>query len=278
MVKYNDISVTAIGSYSSGSLMAYAVLSAPIGGIPAFYVNGLALGFGYNKRLSLPSIEEVPDYPLVSAAVNGFNANIQNELKKYLTSEKGTDFLAAGVKFTSFGVVKGFMLFTVSFGNKLDEIGALGLADISVPPMTKSNPVAKAQLAIKVDFAPSRGFFSAEAQLTSESYILSKDCHLRGGFAAYYWFGSNEKRGDFVVSLGGYHPAYKRPAHYPIVPRLELNWNVTSSLNITGEMYFALVPNVMMGRQAECGIFTGKTACLVYSLCGYYHAVETVQI
>jgi len=33
-----------------------------------------------------------------------------------------------------------------------------------------------------------------------------------------------------VITLGGYHPAFQKPTHYPEVPRLGLNWNVTSHL------------------------------------------------
>ena len=95
-----------------------------------------------------------------------------------------------------------------------------------------------------------------EAGLTSESYILSKDCELKGGCASCFWFGKNEHSGDFAVTLGGYHPAFKKPAHYPMVPRLGLAWNINKNLQITGEIYFALTPSVLM---------TGGKLSAVYS-------------
>ncbi|NEO74136.1 DUF6603 domain-containing protein, partial [Moorena sp. SIO3H5] len=84
-----------------------------------------------------------------------------------------------------------------------------------------------------------------EAQLTDQSYILSKKCTLRGGFAFYSWF-SGEHEGDFVTTLGGYHSDFDVPSHYPQVPRLGFNWNVDSHLSLKGEAYFALCAHALM--------------------------------
>lgn len=255
LVKCKAVTVTAVGEYSAGSLFAYMALQTSIGGPPAFFVTGLALGFGYNRRLVLPSVEQVPAYPLVKAVKKGFDAQTLDELNQYITEENGQNFLAAGVRFTSFKIVDGFLLLSVSFGKKF-RIGVLGTADISMPPNAPSNPVAKAQLAIRAEYDPSAGVFSAQARLTSESYILSRDCKLTGGFAAFFWFDGSEHSGDFVISLGGYHPAFQKPAHYPEVPRLGLNWNVNSNINISGEIYFALTPGAVMAGGKLSAVYT----------------------
>lgn len=255
LVKCKAVTVTAVGEYSAGSLFAYMVLSASIGGPPAFFVTGLALGFGYNRRLVLPSVEQVPEYPLIKAVKKGFDAQTLEELNRYITEENGQNFLTAGIRFTSFKIVDGFLLLSVSFGKKF-QIGVLGIADISMPPNAPSNPVAKAQLAIRAEYDPSAGVFSAEARLTSESYILSRDCRLTGGFAAFFWFEGSEHSGDFVITLGGYHPAFQKPAHYPDVPRLGLNWNVNSNINISGEIYFALTPSAVMAGGRLSAVYT----------------------
>ena len=260
LVKCKTVTVTAVGEYSSGSLFAYMALSASIGGPPAFFVTGLSVGFGYNRRLVLPPVEQVPEYPLIKAVKQGFDAQTLSELNRYITEENGQNFLTAGVRFTSFKIVDGFLLLSVSFGKKF-QIGVLGIADLSIPPNAPSNPVAKAQLAIKAEYDPSAGVFSAEARLTSESYILSRDCKLTGGFAAFFWFDGSEHSGDFVITLGGYHPAYKKPAHYPDVPRLGLNWNVTSNLNISGEIYFALTPSAAMAGGKLSAVYTQGKLC-----------------
>lgn len=255
LIRFKEIGLTAIGSYTEGSMWAYLALLAPIGGPPAFFVKGIAAGFGYNNRLILPSIEEVNSYPLILAATKGFDKtkdsknNLLDDLKNKIIPEKGQYFLAAGIKFTSFQIINGFILATASFGNDC-ELGLLGLAEITVPPNVGNNGnakcLAKAQLAIKASVKPNEGVFSAEAQLTNESYVLTKECKLTGGFAAYAWFGKNEHSGDFVVTLGGYHPSFKKPAHYPVVPRLGLSWQVNENIGIVGEVYFALTPSCLM--------------------------------
>lgn len=255
LVKCKTVTVTAVGEYSAGSLFAYMALSASIGGPPAFFVTGLALGFGYNRRLVLPPVEQVPEYPLIKAVKQGFDETTREELNRYITEENGQNFLTAGVRFTSFKIVDGFLLLSVSFGKKF-QIGVLGIADLSIPPNAPSNPVAKAQLAIRAEYDPSAGVFRAEARLTSESYILSRDCKLTGGFAAFFWFDGSEHSGDFVITLGGYHPAYQKPAHYPDVPRLGLNWNINSNLNISGEIYFALTPSAAMAGGKLSAVYT----------------------
>ena len=260
LIRFKEIGLTAIGSYQAGSMWAYLVLLAPLGGPPAFFVKGLAAGFGYNNRLILPSIEEVNSYPLIAAATGGFDKrnepqdpskeiDLTKELESKIIPEKGQYFLTAGIKFTSFQIINGVLLATVSFGNDC-ELGLLGLAEITVPPKAgnsgETKCLAKAQLAIKASVKPSEGVFCAEAQLTNESYILTKECKLTGGFAAYAWFGKNEHSGDFVVTLGGYHPSFNKPEHYPVVPRLGLNWHVNDNIGIVGEVYFALTPTCIM--------------------------------
>lgn len=246
-IRFKEVGLTAIGSYSNetGSLWAFLVLSAPLGGIPAFFVKGLAAGFGYNKRLLLPGISEVNENPFVKAAQDGTASS--EDFQKCIKDETNQYFLTAGVKFTSFQIINGVLLATISFGNEC-EIGLLGLVDISVPPNTGSGAkcLAKAQLAIEASLKPAEGVFRAEALLTNKSYILTEKCKLTGGFAAYVWFGENKYSGDFVVTLGGYHPSFVKPDHYPVVPRLGLNWQVDEHISIIGEMYFALTPQVLM--------------------------------
>lgn len=244
LIGVKGIKIFLVGSYSEGSFLAYGLVHAKIGGPPAFTVTGLAVGFGYNKYLELPDISGVEKYPLVEAAVNTSvsSGELLNRMQEKITPSKGQNFLAAGVSFESFGMVSSFALLTVSFGRHL-EVALLGISEIKVPPRTKQEPIAQAKLALKAAFLPEQGVFSAEAQLLSDSYILSKKCRLTGGFALYFWFGG-EHKGDFVISLGGYRDGYQKPAHYPQVPRIGFSWDI-SALKISGEMYFALTPSAV---------------------------------
>lgn len=250
-------SVTAIGSYREGSLLAYAIAGLPLGGPPAFYVTGLAAGFGYNRDLRVPEIGEINRFPLVEAAFGKVDrSRMLSEMDDYITQSKGQNFLAAGISFTSFEMAKSFLLATVAFGNRL-EVALLGLSEMNIPKDAK-DPIAHAQLALRAVLSPDEGIFSIQAQLTSESYILSKKCILTGGFAFYLWFGGAHK-GDFVITLGGYHGAYKKPAHYPDVPRLGFRWDITNQLRLAGEIYFALTPaSIMAGGMLEAVFKSGQ--------------------
>lgn len=256
LIQVKQIAIFAIAEYSEdGNLFAYAVLSAPLGGLPEIFITGIALGFGYNKRIDMPSVDKIPNFPLIKGAMGKIDASgMLAELDKVLHDEKGQKFLSAGIKFTTYEIMQSFVLLTVSFGNHF-EIDLLGLSDVTMPPMCPENvsPLAHAQLALKATLNPSEGFVGVEARLTSESYILSKNCHLTGGFALYMWYGGAH-RGDFVLTLGGYHPKYAlhKPAHYPDVPAVGFNWNIGDCVKVSGGIYFALTPSTLMagGRLA----------------------------
>lgn len=264
IIKTEALSLAAIGSYaelSDGhkSLFLYAVLDYPLGGPPFFFVTGLAAGFGYNRKLNVPAIDQVANFPLVSEAVGGATpipsgAGARDALMAELTKlredvppEVGQYFLAVGLKFNSFKLIDSFALLTISFGNRF-ELDLLGLSTAVAPTPEEGKvvePLAEIQMAIKASFVPDEGFLGLEAQLTSNSFILSKKCHLTGGFAFYSWFKGPHK-GDFVTSIGGYHPQFKVPAHYPKVPRLGFNWQVTDQLSLKGGAYFALTATALM--------------------------------
>ena len=255
IVSLQKLTLGALGSYAEldghSSLFVYAVLDMPIGGPSFFFVTGLAAGFGFNRALRMPPIDEVAQFPFIQEAISGAkNLDVIKELQgiqRFVPPSIGDRFLAIGVKFTSFKVIESFALLAVSFGQHV-EVDILGLSTLVMPtPEAQGGPepLAIVQLALKATFLPDPGFLGVSAQLTSSSYILSKACHLTGGFAFYCWFGS-EHPGDFALCIGGYHPSYRPPAHYPQVPRLGFNWQVTSELSISGQGYFALVPSAVM--------------------------------
>jgi hypothetical protein len=259
MIRAANFGITGFGSYASvegrASLYIFAILHMELGGPPCFRVNGLAAGFGYNRKLILPPIEEVYNFPLVRAALEpgylgsaGEGNSIQEamgKLRKFIPPSPGDYWLAIGIRFNSFEMIQAFALLSVSFGNDV-EIGLLGSAAVAIPKgVERGRAIAYAELALKVAIKPSEGTIKMEARLTSESYVFYKDCHLTGGFAFYIWFGGS-LAGDFVLTLGGYHPKFLRPSHYPTVPRLGINWQVTEEMTITAGMYFALTPSCLM--------------------------------
>ena len=252
-ISAGTFSATAIGLYTTvkeqPSFVAYTFIGVPLGGPPCFFVTGVAGGLGYNRSLRLPEIDKVGGFPLVRAAMGSANADeAKMGLAEYVKPDPGQDWLAAGVRFTSFKMLDSFALLTVSFGTR-SEIALLGRSTLSLPPSPKAkgnNPVVQADLLIKASLQLEEGVLSVNAQLSPASYVFSRDARLTGGFAFYLWFGKNPGAGDFVVTLGGYHPQFKAPPHYPQVPRLGLNWRVSNNLTIKGELYFALTPSLIM--------------------------------
>ncbi|MEG4120993.1 hypothetical protein QUA43_26440 [Microcoleus sp. N9_B4] len=255
--------VSAIGSYTyyngEPALFLYAVLDFPIGGPPFFFVTGFALGFGYNRYLKVPSIEKLTEFPLVAQAMGDVgNSELSDsselitdqlsQLDEYITLSPGSGFVAIGLKFTCFKMVDCFALLTIAFGEGF-EMNLLGIASMKIPTPAEDSKnfasIAQVTMLLRARFSLDEGVISIEAQLAADSYILSKDCRLTGGFAVYFWF-DGPHAGDFVITLGGYHPAFKKPAHYPTVPRLGFNWQIGDCLSLKGEMYFALCAHAIM--------------------------------
>ena len=254
-IQLESLNVTAYGSYAKlqdagkASFFAFSVIDYPLGGPPAFFVTGGAVGMGYNRALKLPNIKAVSTYPLIEAANNPNdykNLGIAEVLKRFgeiTPMQTGEYWLSAGIQFTSFEQIKSFALATVSFGTQL-EIALLGLSTVKIP--AEGPTIAEAQLALEVRIFPDEGFAGVDVALTPNSYVLDKECVLTGGAAFYAWFGTNTNAGDFILTLGGYHPRFDKPAHYPSVPRLGFHWNVDNHLTLKGTMYFALTPVCIM--------------------------------
>jgi len=259
VVKAKAFAVSGLGAYTvvdgAPSVFVFVVLDAALGGPSFFFVTGLAAGFGYNRELRIPNVEDVPKFPLIKAAIDPSSIGKAPKdglarMKESLGTRIGSYWVAAGVKFKSFEMIDSFALISVVFGNEL-QIALLGVSKIRQP--VKGDPLMYAELALRVVVLPSDGVVQAEARLTGNSYVLDPKCRLTGGFAFYAWF-AGEHAGDFCVTLGGYHPAYKRPDHYPVVPRLAFNWPM-GDIVIKGEAYFALTPSCVMAGGALSAVY-----------------------
>ena len=257
IIRASSFGLAAMGGYSTykgwPSLFVYAALNTPIGGPPYFFVMGLAAGFGFNRALNIPPVGDLLKFPFVSEAL-GIRPNgttITDELlalHQYVPPTTGQLFFAAGLHFTTFKVLDAFALLTISVGTSQLEVNLLGLATVAAPPtqgMKDVDPLASLQLALKATLDLLHGYVELSGQLTSESFILDRNCRITGGFAIAAWFGA-EHTGDFVITLGGYHPQFNVPSHYPKVPRLGLNWQLADTLSLKGGLYFAMNGSAMM--------------------------------
>lgn len=257
-----NFSMAAAFAFRDGEqkqLFLFAYVRRQLGGPAWCYITGLAAGFGYNRSFKVPTVDKVNSFPLIAMANNlargkadavpekmDGNAlqGIVEGLREYIKPDtSGANFGTAGITFTTFGYMNSTVLLTVMFGPHL-EFSLLGSSTIDVPA---KNPAAHADVQLVGSVKPDDGLFALDAVLGPSSYVLAKSCRLTGGFGLRTWF-SGEHARDFVVSLGGYHPAYDKPKHYPAVPRLGFLWKVSSTTRLSGFAYLAITPkNIQMG-------------------------------
>jgi hypothetical protein len=230
----------------------FGAVNGPIGGPPAFFVTGIGGGFGANRDLVVPAdLSQFGTYPLIKAldprARAGDPFTELDEARVFFPAKRGQFWFAAGVSFTSFAVVDGVVVVAVEFGNGF-ELNILGLARMALPD--ESLTLVSIELALVARVSTEEGVVLVQAQLTDNSWLLSTEVRLTGGFAFASWF-SGPNRGQFVLTLGGYHPDFQRDG-YPVVPRLGLVWRVGSLVSISGESYFALTSEALMaGMRVE---------------------------
>lgn len=239
------------------SFFGFASLGAEPGlGIPAFRVNGVAAGFGWNSRLRLPTMEEQHKFPFLKAlndpaAIGGDWTKPVKILKSltdgedaWVTAASSGLWIAAGLRFTVAELVEGSALAVLQIGEDL-TFALLGNVNASFPKQGDWK-IANIDANLQVVVKPNAGEFSLEARLSRNSYILDKNCKLRGGMGLKVWYGDNDRAGDFVYTVGGYHHAFPVPRHYPDPPRLGFTWALGGAVTISGDAYFALTPRAAM--------------------------------
>lgn len=268
--------ITGVGSYAkvdnNPAVFVFAQIEGAFGGPPAFFITGFMGGLGYNYALTLPTVDQVLEFPFVAGldnpaifgSANPTPLDVLNVLSgaggktAWVTPTTGETWIAAGVMFRSFELVLGRILLVVNVGKDF-EVALLGLASMTLPQGATKDAYAYVELQLESVFKPDDGYFSIVGSVTPNSFLLTKDCKLTGGFAFCMWFGSNTHAGDFVVTVGGYHPAFVVPSWYPQVARLGFNWAVGGGVTMKGQCYFALTPTAAMaGGSLEVQYHSGS--------------------
>ena len=266
-VRIRDFGLAAVGVYASrggqSSLFVFGSMDTPLGGPPAFFVTGLSAGVGFNSKVRVPGQDEVQDFPLVAGlsaaprepgqqpdplAVLDRLQGTGTGRAPWITDEPGHTWIAAGVQFTSFKMVNTRALLLANLGERDLSFALLGLSQAQLPP-SGDKLFAQVGLQLAAVFKPLEGFLGVTAVLTRDSWLLDPACRLTGGFALFLWF-DGPHEGDFVLTVGGYHPSFSVPAHYPRVERLGFNWKVSDSVTLKGGTYFALTPSCIMAGVA----------------------------
>ncbi|WP_380280443.1 DUF6603 domain-containing protein [Kitasatospora purpeofusca] len=256
VVSVKSFGLTALGAYArpKGSnepaMFVFGKATGQFGGPPPVKLTALMAGFGYNTSVRVPEADKVLDFPFLKGMTG------TDPLKVLETLMGGTDawvrptvgqlWFAAGLGFQLFEFIDCQALLMLEVGDDF-AVSLLGTADAAFPKGAGLTKYARAVLGMSVAYRGSEQILKATAQLAPGSFVIDEQCVLTGGFAFYLWF-DDAHHGDFVVTLGGYHPRYEEnlPAHYPKVPRLGFNWPILPGLTMSGRAYFALTPGAIM--------------------------------
>ncbi|KAI1819780.1 putative transcriptional activator srcap-like protein [Xylaria intraflava] len=252
-------SVTPDKGQSFVSVFVFARLDGPLVELEFAEISGVTGGFGYNSDVHVPTADQIVNFPFIKqASPDDAKDSAMDTLKKltdpgeggWFSPLNGTYWAAVGMKIDAFQLIALDAVVVVQFGEAI-KLGIFAVASVDIPNPNSPMKFAHAELGIAVVVDFSYGVLKAEAQLSPNSYILHPSCHLTGGFALYYWFeaphADHSKVGDFVFSMGGYHPAYEVLQGYPNPPRLGISWSLGGGLSITGGAYFAITPKACMG-------------------------------
>ena len=264
LIKTASMSLSASGAYKNingvPSVFIYGVVSKAVGVGPAwFYVTGMAVGFGYNRSIKVPDVKDIEKFPLVAVATGEKSygddpLTALRSMQSHIPTSVGDMCLAVGIKFTTFKQINSFALMILNLTGKV-KLDVIGISKLRLPSQGK--PLAEIVMAYKATYDFYENALKVDGVITPSSYIIDKKCKLSGNFAFYTW-AAGPHAGDFVLSMGGYHPSFKKPAHYPSVPRLALHWKINEYLNVTGNMYYAMVPSGMMAGGRLEALFSFK--------------------
>ena len=277
IVKAQGLTLSAIGSYAyldgHPSLFVYAVLDYPIGG-PAGSSSSPALPqcSGTTAPSSFRRSTRSRSSRLVSEAVKGAvprpadgppppspAERVSTELARlrdYLPPSAGDNFLAVGIRFSSFTMLDLFALLMVSFGHRVEDPTAPrpvhpGRADADPRPGGRA-AAGRDPDGGEGELRPRRGIPGCRraAHPCLVRPVPRLPSHRRLRLLRVVLRRAPRRLRPQPRRL----PPGVRPAvHYPIVPRLGIACRARPA--VTGEAYFALIPaafmaGVMIGRRS----------------------------
>jgi hypothetical protein len=228
------------------AFFAFGAINGPIGGPPAFFLTGIGGGLGINRDLIFPTeLDRFGEFPFIkaldpAAQPSGDPMAELVALRDIFPMKQGDFWFAAGISFNSFALVDGIAVISVKIGDGF-ELALLGLARMALPRPQVA--LVSIELGLIARFSTKEGVIWVQAQLTENSWLLHESVRLTGGFAFVSWF-DGPRKGEFVLTIGGFHPSFKRDG-YPKVPRLGFSWQF-GPVSIKGENYFALTSEALM--------------------------------
>lgn len=261
------------------SLFAYAELTSLKQGLfqglfnigPVLFT-GVALGFGVNSTVRVPSAADIGRFPLVKrlGVTPGADGEIErltpgqalNELAGpggWVTPAQGQYWGAGGAQFTVYQFINARALVLVEVGQAGWKAMLAGSTSLELPP-TALQPLGR----VTVDFAfvydSALGRMSMDSVIAKGSYLIDPAMVLTGGVSLHVWGKDVPAQGiakGFALTVGGYHPQYRAPVHYPRPPRVGVLWE-RGPITIKGHVYAALTDGAFMVGGSVAAVYEAK--------------------
>jgi hypothetical protein len=142
------------------------------------------------------------------------------------------------------------ILVEIPFKGRFILLGSLG---VYLPNKDVEKRLAELHVDVFGDFNFAESYVLIEGRLR-DSHLAG--IQLTGGFAFMLDWGSNPQ---FLLSVGGYHPRYKKPARFPEIPRLVAQIKKGDDIRLTCQYYQAITSNsYQIGFSAEVVVVKGN--------------------
>jgi len=141
------------------------------------------------------------------------------------------------------------LLMEFPFKGRLILLGSLG---VYLPNKDAEKRLGELHVDVFGDFNFAASYILIEGRLRDSNLV---EVALTGGFAFMLDWSSNPQ---FLLSIGGYHPRYKKPARFPVIPRVTALIKKGDDIRLSCQYYQAITSNsYQIGFSAELVVKKG---------------------
>ena len=256
MARFGVYGLSVYGGYGTGvvngerfaAFFAFGAINGPIGGPPAFFVTGIGGGFGINRDLIFPSeLATFGEFPVHQGARSRAAARAPIRWRSWrgcATTSRWRAASSGSPPASASPASRSSTAWRWSRSRSATASRSRCSASRAWRCRGRSSRWSRSSWDSSRASRPRDGVLWIQAQLTDNSWLLHESVRLTGGFAFVTWF-AGPNRGQFVLTIGGFHPQFHRDG-YPHVPRLGFHWQVSDAIAVKGENYFALTSEAVM--------------------------------
>ncbi|KAI8631405.1 hypothetical protein F5Y19DRAFT_493310 [Xylariaceae sp. FL1651] len=133
---------------------------------------------------------------------------------------KGFYWLAVGIVMQAFKVLDIDAVLSIELTDTDDFVIAITALASTLFPRTGTDKDASdlMEIGVVITLDTGHGYLLTRGELMPQFFVLSRDCHMRGGITYATWLSPSPYAGDFILSIGGYHHLFRPPAYLPPEP------------------------------------------------------------